>query len=109
MKEQEIRKERRKKETEKVDENPAIGETASAEVGVEITAVRKVWLARAKVPRKLLVPESMDESPMMNSAGANGEGDAANGDEMEMEETLNLKDEFEAGHRQRRKGWWRRR
>jgi len=34
MKEQEIRKERRKKETEKVDENPAIGETASGEVGV---------------------------------------------------------------------------
>lgn len=55
-----------------IDGDPSVGESSGGLVGVEIFSVRKVIGARAKVPRKLLVPQSTEESPMTNSAGAKG-------------------------------------
>lgn len=58
--------------TKIIDGDPSVGESSGGLVGVEIFSVRKVIGARAKVPRKLLVPQSTEESPMTNSAGAKG-------------------------------------
>lgn len=61
--------------TKIIDGDPSVGESSGGLVGVEIFSVRKVIGARAKVPRKLLVPQSTEESPMTNNAGAKGTGE----------------------------------
>ena len=45
-------------------------------MGVKISSIRR-RSERAKVPRKLLLPQSTEESPMMKKAGTRGEEEEA--------------------------------